>query len=58
MNTASTHPTLPIGTRQHRDKQNSLKKDQLILQDTNEMGLTVTANPMAFALEKKETLKV
>ncbi|XP_071806287.1 roundabout homolog 2-like isoform X1 [Asterias amurensis] len=58
MNTASTHPTLPIGTRQHRDKQNSVKKDQLILQDTNDMGLTVTANPMAFALEKKETLKV
>ena len=58
MNPVSMHPTLPIASRQHRDKHNIINKDKLLITDTNDMGLTVTANPMAFALEKKETMKV
>ncbi len=32
--------------------------DKLLLRDTNDLGLTVTANPMAFAVEKNEALHV
>ncbi|XP_038047946.1 roundabout homolog 1-like isoform X2 [Patiria miniata] len=55
---SSMHPTLPITARQHRDKPIKINPDKLVIKDTNNAGLTVTANPMAFAHEKKETMKV
>ncbi|XP_022095889.1 roundabout homolog 2-like [Acanthaster planci] len=56
--TSYMHPTLPITARQQRDKGSKVNPEKLVIKDTNDSGLTVTANPMAFAHERKETMKV
>lgn len=46
------------GSRRGSHKENGVSShsDKLLMRDTNDLGLTVTANPMAFAVEKKEAL--
>lgn len=40
------------GARHPQDREGNVSEHVLIQQDTNEMGLRVTANPMAFEAEK------
>ncbi|XP_072048586.1 roundabout homolog 2-like [Amphiura filiformis] len=55
-NTASRRGSL----KHHHGKENGgvNPSDKLLLRETNDLGLTVTANPMAFAVEKNEALHV
>ena len=61
-NVSSKHSS-PAGSRKgslkHHGKENSVNpSDKLFMRETNDLGLTVTANPMAFAHEKTEKLHV
>lgn len=48
MNTSSQNP----GGKHPQDRDGNVTDHVLLQQDTNEMGLRVTANPMAFEAEK------